>query len=96
MNLRKLLKEVEKVKNNLDSGRKKIRELISELEDESKLGVPTDYDFGLKRIKEAKKELRKLVKMDMGLLKDILKAIKTLQINTKKKLSPDARENKKR
>jgi len=87
-NLRKQLSAIEKVYRSLDEVQNEIKDLICELEDESKLGSPGLYDFGSKRSQTIKKKLFSNIKKDIKSLEYIADAIQDTQKETSMKIPP--------
>lgn len=61
-----------------------VGELIGELEDESRLGAPADYDYGAKKLKDMKKTISKRIRKNIKILKDFMELIESLQIKASK------------
>ncbi len=79
--LRKQLSLLDNVCISTEKMKIEIGELIVELEDESKLGEPVDYDYGSGKLKSAKKNLLKEIKNNIKILKKIIDSIEKNQKN---------------
>jgi hypothetical protein len=70
-NLKNTLSELNRVCDNISAIRNEITGLIAELEDDSKLGIPAEYDFGSGKIKEANRLISHQVKKNIKILNKI-------------------------
>ncbi|MBN2406389.1 MAG: hypothetical protein JXJ19_01720 [Elusimicrobia bacterium] len=89
LKLKSLREETEKTKNEFDSMISEIKELEVELQDESKLGIPQDYDFGKETFKEAFNKYMSIIEKEIKSLKKIETKIEKLQDIKKKQISQD-------
>ncbi len=77
--LRKQSIELKQVRENVSVLENEISEIVQELQDESKIGIPAEYDFGLKELKSLKKKIRKKVKKDISVMKSIPEEVESLK-----------------
>ncbi len=71
--------KLSEIRKDINECETDINELMSELEDESRLGSPVIYDFGSKKIKKFEKNLDNTVKKYIKELKKIHTSIENMQ-----------------
>jgi len=90
--LKKQVENIEKIEMDLDKIKSKVNLLVEELEDESKIGTPTEYDFGEKEYAELKRDVVKILKKDSSLIEEISEFISSLQKFLGPKITPEMKE----
>ena len=81
-NLRKQIEELEKIPKSIHSTRRKLEGLIAEIEDESKIGTPPEFDFGSQVYKKVLASVLKELKKNIKILKETGDFIASLQKET--------------
>jgi len=81
-NLRKQIEELEKIPKSIHSTRRKLEGLIAEIEDESKIGTPPEFDFGSQVYRGVLKSVLKELKKNIKILKKTGDFIAALQKGT--------------
>ena len=87
--LRKELNQIQNICCNMQDLKKEIQTLEKELEDESRLGVPAGYDYGLKNIKTIERKLLKKINTEIKALKDVQSSLEKLQRDSSSKIPPE-------
>lgn len=82
--LRKQLADMKGVCSSIEKMKKRISGIIEELEDESRLGTQTEYDFGSGAMKKYWKDMEEDLKNDIKALNSITETLSEIQGNTKR------------
>ena len=90
--LREEISHLDNVSQSMGNMKDVVGELIGELEDESRLGTPADYDYGAKKLKEMKKMISKGVKKNIKILNDFMELIESLQFKASKNVAAENEE----
>ncbi|RLD16234.1 MAG: hypothetical protein DRI36_05980 [Caldiserica bacterium] len=87
--LKKHIEKLDEIKEDIESIKRQLQGLVDELEDESKIGIPAEYDFGEREYSRITKEILKILKKDTKAIEEFSEYIVSLQEDFSKKVTPD-------
>ena len=91
-NLRKHIAGLEKVYKSIQVIETEVSELITELEDDSKIGTPTEYDFGSAKFADIRKKLIRDIRYNVKILNSVSESIRNIQKDSSFKIREDMKE----